>query len=222
MLRRNSNGKAVAVALGSAAVVLAASACSRSEPPTMAAPAPPAAWAKRLADDRRAKDESFRGGTQSPIPPEARGTFAGLDYFPPDPKLRLVGTITTDPSPRRFRMPTNTTEERLTETYGRLTFDHAGQRCSLQVFRFLDEERRPGGEGLFLGFTDDTSGKESYPGGRFVNLEGPEGGPFVLDFNEAYNPYCAYGIQSWSCPVPPPENRLPVRIEAGERGWAKH
>jgi uncharacterized protein (DUF1684 family) len=66
---------------------------------------------------------------------------------------------------------------------------------------------------------DGTTGQETYHAGRYVDLQGPEGGPFVLDFNLAYNPWCAYGAaERYVCPVTPPENRLAVRIEAGERG----
>ncbi len=92
---------------------------------------------------------------------------------------------------------------------------------TLQVYRLLDLPDRPGGEGLFLPFKDETTGKESYAAGRYVDLEGPDGGPFVLDFNRAYNPSCAYGDpERFQCPVTPAENALPISVTAGERGPA--
>ena len=77
-----------------------------------------------------------------------------------------------------------------------------------------------GAADFFLAFTDETTGRETYPAGRYIELDGPPGGPYVLDFNLAYNPYCAYGRpERFACPRTPPENRLSVPIEAGERGY---
>jgi hypothetical protein len=118
-------------------------------------------------------------------------------------------------------MITTNGAERPCEKVGRVTFTLSGETCRLEVYRLLDMDRRPGGEGLFLPFMDATTGVETYPAGRYVDLEGPEGGPFVVDFNRAYNPLCAYGrVDRYQCPVTPRENRLTVRVEAGERGFA--
>ena len=90
---------------------------------------------------------------------------------------------------------------------------------TLQVYRLLDLPERSGGDGLFLPFKDQTTGKETYAAGRYVDLDGPDDGPFVLDFNLAYNPSCAYGEpERFQCPVTPAENRLPIAVTAGERG----
>jgi uncharacterized protein (DUF1684 family) len=96
------------------------------------------------------------------------------------------------------------------------------QELRLQVYRLLDSAPAQGDAGYFLPFMDGTTGQESYPSGRYVDLVGPIGGPYVLDFNAAYNPLCAYGApERYVCPVTPRENRLPVRIEAGERGYRR-
>ncbi len=183
---------------------------------------PPAGWERDLALFRSSKDAGFRASEGSPIPPAERAAFRGLEYYPPDATLRLEGWIEPFPERKRVELPTNTSEIRQAERYGRVTFDRGGKRLALVVYRFLDEPGRTGGDAMFLGFTDATTGRETYPGGRFVDLVGPEGGPFVLDFNRAYFPFCAYGMPGWSCPVPPAENRLPVAIEAGERGRVRH
>ena len=100
-----------------------------------------------------------------------------------------------------------------------MSFPLGGEIRALQVYRMLDDPPSDA-ESFLVPFRDKTSGKETYPSGRYVNLEGPPGGPYVLDFNVAYNPSCAYGdVQRFACPVTPSENRLDVRIEAGERGY---
>jgi uncharacterized protein (DUF1684 family) len=122
-------------------------------------------------------------------------------------------------NPERFEIGTTAGGLRPAERYGQLSFPLDGEVRTLQVYRMLDNP--PEAEESFLvPFRDRTSGKETYPAGRYVNLDGPPGGPYVLDFNVAYNPSCAYGdVQRFACPVTPPENRLDVRIEAGERGF---
>ena len=102
-----------------------------------------------------------------------------------------------------------------------MTFLREGRVLTLQVYRLLDQPPRQDGLGLFLPFKDRTTGKDTYPAGRYVDLEGPDGGPFVLDFNRAYNPSCAYGEpERFQCPVTPAENTLSVAVSVGERGSA--
>jgi hypothetical protein len=181
---------------------------------------PPTNWPSELLEARRAKDEFFRTDPNSPLPASERASFRGLDYWPPDPAYRFAGTIRRFSNPERFHILTTAGERRPCERYGELRFVLHGTACRLTVYRLLDEPARPGASELFLPFTDETSGKETYPAGRYVQLEGPEGGPYVLDFNTAYNPSCAYGDpERFRCPVTPRENRLPVRVEAGERGY---
>jgi hypothetical protein len=116
-------------------------------------------------------------------------------------------------------MVTTAGKTRPCERWGRVTFLRKGRELSLQVYRLLDRPEGSGGAGLFLPFKDATSGKETYAAGRYVDLDGPDGGPYVLDFNRAYNPSCAYGEPlRFQCPVPPPENALDVAVRAGERG----
>ena len=103
---------------------------------------------------------------------------------------------------------------------GWVRFETGGSPMTLQVYRLLDIETGSGGRGYFLPFMDTTTGEATYPGGRYVDLVGPADGPFVLDFNRAYNPLCAYApAERFACPVTPAENRLSTSIEAGERGF---
>ena len=103
------------------------------------------------------------------------------------------------------------------EKIGYVSFELGDGTHTLQVYRLLDQPPTPDSPGFFLPFTDATSGEDTYPGGRYVELDGPEGGPYVLDFNRAHNPYCAYGApERFACPVTPPANRLEIPIEVGE------
>lgn len=185
------------------------------------APVPPG-WAESIARDRAEKDRLFRESKDTPILPEDLPAFRGLDHWPVDPKLHFVGPIEVNDRLERFTIPTTAGALRPCERYGRVRFELGGRDLSLDVYRLLDGPARPGEESFFLPFTDGTTGTETYPAGRFVDLEGPRGGPYVMDFNRAYNPLCAYGAPArFACPVTPKENRLPIRVEAGERGFKR-
>lgn len=204
-------------------VLAVAAGCGGSGGGTLAQLPPPTGWSESILADRAAKDRELRTDPDTPLPEKDVATFAGLEYWPPDPAYRFAGTIEVHDSPRRFTIVTTTGKERPCERYGQVAFEIRGKRCVLQVYRLLDSEPEPGGAAFFVPFQDETTGKETYAAGRYVELDGPDGGPFVLDFNRAYNPLCAYGApERFRCPVTPPENRLAVRIEAGERGYATH
>lgn len=201
------------------ALCVAALASCRVHGPTMTEDPPPTSWRSSLVQDRKDQDASFAADDDSPIPRAARGRFHGLEYFPPDPAWRYAGWVERYPSPTRMTMVTTAGKVRPCERWGRVTFLREGRELTLQVYRLLDLRDEPGGLGLFLPFKDETTGKETYRAGRYVDLDGPDGGPFVLDFNRAYNPSCAYGEpERFQCPVPPAENTLTIAVRAGERG----
>ncbi len=179
-----------------------------------------AGWEETLRADRSDRDRQIREDPATPLLAEDVKTFRGLEYWPPDPALRFVGPVVVNDRLERFTIVTTSGKPRPCERYGTVRFVIEGRTHSLQVYRLLDVAARPGEESLFLPFQDATSGRETYPAGRYVDLTGPRGGPYGLDFNRAYNPSCAYGAADrFACPVTPPENRLGVRIEAGERGY---
>lgn len=180
---------------------------------------PPSGWDGRVLADRADRDRSFRESPDTPLLVQDRATFAGLDYWELDSEYRFVGAIEAYDAREPFEIITTSGQQRKCEKYGRVTFDLNGTRRTLQVYRLLDT---PGGPSLFLPFTDRTTGKETYPSGRYIDLDGEPGGLYVLDFNRAYNPSCAYGAaERFACPVTPAENRLETRVEAGERGYRK-
>ena len=164
---------------------------------------------------RAAKDAYFKSSASSPIPHEARHDFGGLPYFPVDPSRRFEGLPLepyVGPEPSAFQIPTSDGQLRPAHRAGSLSFELDGSPGRLTAY-VLD-----GGDpdSLFVPFLDATSGRETYGAGRYMDLEAGPDGTYDLDFNLAYHPYCVYA-DAFSCPLTPGENRLPVRIEAGER-----
>jgi uncharacterized protein (DUF1684 family) len=177
----------------------------------------PSGSAEPLARARRERDRFFQSDPQSPIPVQDRKRFQGLAYFPVNPELRFRVKLNRYPAPARLRMATNTGEVRDALKYGYFEFSVGGQFCKLQVYR-MEEISNPGQPYLFVPFRDATTGKESYDAGRYLELPENTSGIYDLDFNQAFNPSCAYG-GDYSCPIPPEENRLAVPISAGEKKY---
>ena len=161
-----------------------------------------------LDDFRKEKDEFFGRHPQSPLTPEQRRGFGGLHYFPENEDLRLEVKVELLPDERPMQMQTTTGDVQEYVRHGKFQFHVDGQTAELTIFR--------GRHGYFLPFVDSLAGQETYPAGRYLEPEALPGGRFFVDFNLAYNPYCAYN-ERWSCPLTPFENRLPVPIRAGEK-----
>jgi len=164
---------------------------------------------------RADKDDAFRGH-DSPLPPAERETFMGLPYFPVDQALRFEGLCLepyTGSEPLSFQIPTSDGKLRPARRAGTFSFDLGGEARQLTAYEL--EGAHSDGR-LFLPFLDATSGTETYGAGRYLDLEPDDDGTYAIDFNLAYHPSCVYAPQ-FSCPLTPAENRLPVRIEAGER-----
>jgi hypothetical protein len=164
---------------------------------------------------REEKDEYFRTGPGSPLPPAERVGFPGLPYFPVDPSFYFEGLM-LEPyvgnEPTSFAIPTSDEKLRPATRAGILRFEVGSVPCSLTAYTF--ERSEPGS--VFVPFLDGTSGTVTYGAGRYLDLEPEVDGTYILDFNLAYHPSCVYDAR-FSCPLTPAENRLRVRIEAGER-----
>ena len=156
---------------------------------------------------RTEKDEFFRTGNQSPLTPDQQRTFGGLQYYPENPALRLELALERYSKPDEVILATSTGDEREYLKVGQIRFDVDGQEAVLQLFE--DDY------GFFLPFLDATAPDETYGAGRYLEPHEIRADVVYVDFNLAYNPYCAYN-ERWSCPLPPSANRLKVRIEAGE------
>ncbi|MFC6996082.1 DUF1684 domain-containing protein [Rufibacter roseus] len=175
-----------------------------------------------IARHRASEDSLFKYGEKSPLPAEVRASFAGLDYFPVDTAYRVKARFVHTPQETIFKMATTT--GRLPEylKYGELHFALQGQLLKLNVYQNQELIRQPKYMNcLFIPFTDATTGHETYATGRYLDFTIPMGADTVwIDFNKAYNPYCAYS-PAYSCPIPPKENKLPVRVEAGVKTFEK-
>ncbi|THD67346.1 DUF1684 domain-containing protein [Robertkochia marina] len=168
---------------------------------------------------REEKDAVFRNADRSPLPDEERANFEGLVYFSPDSTYRVAARLERAVLPKMIRMETTTNEVMIQQEYGELTFELHGKTHRLKVYRDLELQRDPQYENyLFLPFTDLTNGAETYGGGRYLDLTIPEADTLMLDFNKAYNPYCAYNSK-YSCPLVPPENHLEAAIRSGEQRY---
>ncbi|MEM2943025.1 MAG: DUF1684 domain-containing protein [Candidatus Bathyarchaeia archaeon] len=166
---------------------------------------------------RREKDIFFKYHPYSPIPRELRSKFTGLNYFPVDPSYRFLCRINRYCTQTSAIMMTSTGEEKGYLRVGYFRFMTGGKVQSLQAYSSESEGSREGEkETLFIPFRDETSGKESYGAGRYLEAELKDDGLFILDFNRAYNPYCAYSV-NYSCPIPPKGNWLEVEVKAGEK-----
>ena len=173
---------------------------------------PEAAWGLW----RETRDELFRTHPQSPLPEKERRDFAGLEYFDYEPRLRVLADVTAAEQ-ESLQIGTSGDHAILFRRFAVAAFELAGEKQTLDL-HWLEGY----GGGIFLAFADETSGSETYGGGRYVLDSvkgadlGPEGERLVLDFNFAYNPSCSYDVR-WICPLAPPANRLPAAIRAGER-----
>ncbi len=171
---------------------------------------------------RQASDAEFADPNHSPLTEDDLDVFHGLPYFPFNPKFVVEARFEATPDEKPFLMPTSTSRLPQYVKHGHLYFAIDENEYRLSVYRNIDLSKKAGYENyLFIPFNDSTNGFESYGGGRYMDIQGPLGDTVIFDFNRAYNPYCAYNSR-YSCPIPPQENNLPVRIEAGVLSWGEH
>jgi hypothetical protein len=171
----------------------------------------------QLDEYRKLKDQYLKHEPESPLTPEQREAFTGLEYFSENPDLRLELSIEEFPEKTVIEMQTSTGDIQQHTRFGRIRFSVEDQEVTLTIFKDP--------HGYFLPFADSLAGMETYGAGRYLEPE-PRGKNRVLvDFNLAYNPYCAYN-DLYSCPLSPFENRLKVPIRAGEKlpsgDWITH
>lgn len=157
----------------------------------------------------------FRDPETSPLPDRYRKDFDGLDFFDPDTTFRIMAKFKRTPEALPFLMPTTTERQSEEVVYGVLEFRLYGRSHKLEVYQNQElKEQEQYRDYLFLPFADLTNGEETYGGGRYLDLSIPVGDSILIDFNKAYNPYCAYNPK-YSCPLVPKQNRLDVAIKAG-------
>jgi uncharacterized protein (DUF1684 family) len=176
------------------------------------------AYVQSIQQQRSAKDEQFKNSSESPLTDKDKPVFRSLPYFPVDQKYCFRGAIVQNPKPENFALITSDGRTKQARRYGTFAFQINGTTYRLQVYKLLNLPAQYRNY-LFIPFTDATSGEEVYGGGRYIDLVEQKNNDYIVDFNLAYNPSCAYGRDDFSCPIPPRENRLPIRIDAGEKKW---
>lgn len=175
------------------------------------------AWKEQVDSQRRQKDVFFASHPQSPIPHQDHRGFSRLAYYPPDPAYRFELPLHEHADKRVLRVEDTGGNVRELVRWGEFRFEVEGRPCALQAYKDDPAEGR-----LFLPFKDQTTGGDTYGAGRYLDLEPARhragDGRWTLDFNQAYNPWCAYS-EAYVCPFVPPENWLDVPIRAGEKNY---
>lgn len=171
-------------------------------------------WQKQMNAD-------FKDASKSPLKKKDLKKFKGLDFFTFDSTYVVTATFTRTQKAEKFKMETTT--DRLPEyvQYGVLKFTLKGEAYQLKIYQNINLIQQQGFKNyLFLPFLDDTNGETSYAGGRYIEARIPDGDTMIIDFNKAYNPYCAYN-EKYSCPIVPRENYLATKVEAGVKAFEK-
>lgn len=167
----------------------------------------------------------YKDASKSPLKKKDLKNFKGLDFYPVDKNLIINAKLTKTPNAKVFEFPTTTDRKPLYKSYGIAEFSINGVPCKLTIYKDQDPSPDPRYKDyLFLPFTDLTSGNTTYGGGRFMDLyttDENEDGTITLNFNNAYNPYCAYN-ERYSCPLTPVENHLDVEVKAGVKAFKKY
>jgi uncharacterized protein (DUF1684 family) len=168
--------------------------------------------------ERKTKNREFKG-RNSPLTEPERPAFDSLDYFQPNPDYKFLADLEIFESPETYPMQMSGGEPESYFKFGKATLEIEGKPYTLTLFKKVKEEGQPK---LFVPFTDKTNGFETYGGGRFIDLPmpGTNAAGIEIDFNKAYNPFCAYNSE-YNCPVPPAENRLQIKIPVGEKTFHK-
>jgi len=164
-----------------------------------------------IAAARAAKDVAFKNSSD-PVPPSRHAELLPLAYFPIEPSYKVPASLKPTTDRAIITLPSTGGQRRMRKV-GTLEFLLKGQALQLSAFLEIGGSNA---DRLFVAFTDMTSGTETYPGGRYLDLDRNATGIYEIDFNRAYHPYCYYD-PTYDCPYPPPENRLKVPIRAGER-----
>lgn len=175
-------------------------------------------WEKYLELERENKDIFLGSHFRSPIPLEERAKFKRLNYYPPDPKYRFELEIHEHKEKEIIKVKDTKGNDREFLRWGEFRFKIGTEDCVLQAYKSSQMDER-----LFIPFRDATSGKETYGAGCYLDLEIEKDyveGKWVLDFNKAYNPWCAYS-KDYACPFVPPKNWLKIEVRAGEENYKK-
>lgn len=177
---------------------------------------------KELKTERNIKNLEFKSDTDSPLDSASKAHFKSLKYFKPSSKWVINARIERFSGNDTIKMKTTTERLPLYIVFGKATFEIFGNSYELTLYQNVGLMNKPGFENyLFLPFTDESNRKTTYGGGRYIDVYTTDNEYITIDFNRCYNPYCVYS-KKYSCPVPPSDNFLPLKVNAGERRYDKH
>ncbi len=181
---------------------------------------------KSVSTFQQELNAEYHNPKESPLRVENFQKFKEHPFFPVNPHFAVTAKLIKTENAQPFEIPTSSGKTKKYREYGKLYFKFNGKKYTLTVYQSLALIEKPEYKDyLFLPFKDLTSGKETYGGGRYLDLRIPENDEIYLDFNKAYHPYCAYNAFDYNCPVVPKENWLNIRIEAGVKYddiWFEH
>lgn len=170
-------------------------------------------YTESLEKQRKDKDEFYRTHTRSPIPQDEREGFEGLDYFPLKEDYRFLAELHEHDEKEEVTVKTTMKNEQDYIVWGEFHLEIDGEEIVLQAYKSEEDDDR-----FWVPFKDNSNGEETYGAGRYLDVDEKEDGKWIVDLNQAYNPYCAYN-EEYECPLIPHHNHLDVRIEAGEKNY---
>jgi len=172
---------------------------------------------KDITDFQKSLQDEYMNPVISPLSASQRKHFKGIQFFPMNTDFIVEAKFIKTNSKEVYTMETSTHMQKKYYLFAKAVFNLKGKSYTLDVYQSLDLKNKKGFENyLFIPFRDKTSGKETYGGGRYIDLIIPATGAITINFNKAYQPYCAY-TEGYNCPLPPDENTLPVAVYAGVR-----
>ncbi len=174
-------------------------------------------YQSKIKENRMEKRKHFKYADASPLTNEQKKDFQKLNYFKIDTQYKVKAHVERLSNPDTLRMAYKNGKSQAYIRFARLQFKLKGKSTKLVAYRNVDDKKRSSQNPLFIPFYDATNGKSTYGGGRYLDIKMDQlGNSVTLDFNKAYNPYCAYN-DGYACPIPPKENRLEMAVMAGEK-----
>lgn len=171
---------------------------------------------KEVKKFQRELNEEYLNPKETPLRGDNFAQFKEHPFFPFDLKYRITAKFAKTENSQPFEIPTSSGKTKQYKEYGKASFELDGKPYTLTLYQSLDlMKQEKYKDYLFLPFRDTTNEKETYGGGKYMDLKIPKGNTIVLDFNQSYQPYCAYNAYDYNCPIVPEENKLPVEIRAG-------
>lgn len=171
---------------------------------------------KEIRKFQKDLNDEYLNPKETPLRGENFNHFKKHPFFPIDLKYRILAKFIKTENPVPFDLPTSSGKTKSYQEFGKAIFELDGKSYTLTIYQSLDlMKMEKYKDHLFLPFRDATNNKETYGGGKYLDLKIPEGNTITLDFNRSYHPYCAYNAYDYNCPIVPEENKLPVEIRAG-------